>query len=128
MPFLDLGISILFVKAPEKSVNLFAFLLPLSRNVWLLMIFAGFAVSVVMYGIARYSPYETEELELVPNDEKNEKKEEPDTDSETPFASFHHCLWFTIASWVQQGCDFLPRLEFLFILFYKIACFYLQNT
>ena len=54
MPFLDLGISILFVKAPEKSVNLFAFLLPLSRNVWLLMIFAGFSVSVVMYGIARY--------------------------------------------------------------------------
>ena len=53
MPFLDLGISILFVKAPEKSVNLFAFLLPLSQNVWLLMIFAGFAVSVVMYGIAK---------------------------------------------------------------------------
>ena len=53
MPFLELGVSILFVNAPEKSVNLFAFLLPLSRGVWLLMIFAGFAVSVVMYGIAR---------------------------------------------------------------------------
>ena len=53
MPFLELGISILFVNAPEKSVNLFAFMLPLSRNVWLLMLFAGFAVSVVMYAIAR---------------------------------------------------------------------------
>ena len=43
----------------------------------------------------RWSPYETEELN---SDE-----------GETPFASFHHCLWFSIASWVQQGCDFLPR-------------------
>ena len=45
------------------------------------------------------------------DEEKNEKKELPGSDTETPFASFHHCLWFTIASWVQQGCDFLPRLE-----------------
>ena len=58
MPFLDLGISILFVKAPEKSVNLFAFLLPLSTNVWCLLILAGFAVSIVMYGIARYEKSE----------------------------------------------------------------------
>ena len=53
MPFLDLGISILYVNAPEKSVNLFAFLLPLSRNVWLSLLFALFAVSIVMYVIAR---------------------------------------------------------------------------
>ena len=45
------------------------------------------------------------------DEEKKEKKEEPEKDAETPFASFHHCLWFTIASWVQQGCDFLPRFE-----------------
>ena len=32
-------------------------------------------------------------------------------EGETPFASIHHCLWFSIASWVQQGCDFLPRYE-----------------
>ena len=43
----------------------------------------------------RFSPYETLELD---SDE-----------GVTPFASVHHCLWFSIASWVQQGCDFLPR-------------------
>ena len=55
----------------------------------------------------RHSPYETEELDL-----SNEKEDDVKLidGSETPFASFHHCLWFTIASWVQQGCDFLPRL------------------
>ena len=43
----------------------------------------------------RWSPYETLELDS--------------EEGETPFASIHHCLWFSIASWVQQGCDFLPR-------------------
>ena len=45
----------------------------------------------------RWSPYETLELDS--------------EEGETPFASIHHCLWFSIASWVQQGCDFLPRYE-----------------
>lgn len=69
MPFLDLGtiillmvaiftcfilgISVLYVKAPEKAVSLFAFLSPLSANVWLLMIMAGVAVSLAMFVIAK---------------------------------------------------------------------------
>ena len=60
----------------------------------------------------RHSPYETEELDL--SDEKGDDVKLIDG-GETPFASFHHCLWFTIASWVQQGCDFLPRLEKILI-------------
>ena len=51
--FLSAGISVLYVKAPEKAVNLFAFLSPLSAYVWLLMILAGIAVSFVMFFIAR---------------------------------------------------------------------------
>ena len=47
--------------------------------------------------VVRLSPYETEDLDST------------DGAGETPFATFHHCLWFTMASWVQQGCDFLPR-------------------
>ena len=58
-----------------------------------------------MFCYYRNSPYETEEL-----DAGSEEKEETESAGETPFATFHHCLWFTIASWVQQGCDFLPRL------------------
>ncbi len=89
------GISVLYVKAPAKSVNLFAFLSPLSTWVWLFMILGGVLVSLSMFAIARLSPYETEELDS--------------KEGATPFAQFHHCLWFAIASWVQQGCDFLPR-------------------
>ena len=62
MPFLDLGISILYVAAPSKSVDMFSFLSPLSANVWLLMLAGGLAVSVCINLISRWSPFETEEL------------------------------------------------------------------
>ena len=95
MPFLDLGISILYVASPEKSIDFFSFLAPLSTGVWLLMLAGGVAVSVSIFFISRFSPFETAELDS--------------GEGETPFRSLHHCLWFSIASWVQQGCDFLPR-------------------
>ena len=95
MPFLDLGISILYVASPEKSIDFFSFLAPLSTGVWLLMLAGGVAVSVSIFLISRFSPFETAELDS--------------GEGETPFRSLHHCLWFSIASWVQQGCDFLPR-------------------
>ena len=47
------GISVLYVKAADKEVNLFAFLSPLSTYVWVLMILGGVSVSIVMYFIAR---------------------------------------------------------------------------
>ena len=95
MPFLDLGISILFVSDHSNTINLFSFMTPLSPMVWGMMLVGGIAVSSVMFLIAKISPFETAEL---------------DTDEgESPFLSFRHCLWFSAASWVQQGCDFLPR-------------------
>ena len=51
--FFNLGIGVLYVKAQEKDVNLFAFLSPFSTYVWILMIMAGVSVSIVMYLIAR---------------------------------------------------------------------------
>ena len=30
-------------------------------------------------------------------------------DRNSPFADVLHCFWFSVASWMQQGCDFLPR-------------------
>lgn len=78
---------------------MFGFMSPLSLSVWLLMVFAGLLVSVVMFIIGKFSPYETEELDEADDGAANT----------TPFAAFRHCLWFTVASWVQQGCDFLPR-------------------
>ena len=95
MPFLELGISILFVAAPSKSIDLFSFMAPFSPAVWLLMLAGGVAVSLGLFLISRNSPFETAELDS--------------SDGESPFLRFNHCLWFSVASWMQQGCDFLPR-------------------
>ena len=50
--------------------------------------------------VLRYSPYETAELD------EGDGQHGP-----SPFRAFRHCLWFSVASWVQQGCDFLPRCQ-----------------
>ena len=47
MPFLDLGISILYVASPEKSIDFFSFLAPLSTGVWLLMLAGGIRTNIV---------------------------------------------------------------------------------
>ena len=62
MPFLNTGISILYVSSPSKTVDLFSFMRPLSFSVWSLLLAGGFAVSISINIIARYSPFETEDL------------------------------------------------------------------
>ena len=94
MPFLDLGISILYVAAPEKHIDYFSFLAPLSTGVWLLMLGGGVAVSVAINLVSRVSPFETAELDSA--------------EGESPFLILGHCIWFSVASWVQQG-SFYPK-------------------
>ena len=89
MPFLDLGISILYVAAPEKTIDYFSFLAPLSTGVWLLMLAGGLTVSVAINIASRMSPFETAELDSAEGD--------------SPFLVLGHCVWFSVASWVQQG-------------------------
>ncbi len=88
MPFLDLGISILFVATPSKSIELFSFMDPLSPLVWVLMLVAGLLVSLTMFLLARFSPFETAELDS--------------REGRSPFLMFRHCLWFSLSCWVQQ--------------------------
>ncbi len=93
MPFLDLGISILYV-SQSKLNDLFSFLTPYSSYVWWMMLVSGLVVSFIMYLIANISPFETANLN---SDE-----------GKSDFASLRHCMWFLMASWVQQGCNFMP--------------------
>ena len=53
-----------------------------------------------MFFLSRYSPYETAELDG-----------SGDPTVLSPFRAFRHCMWFSVASWVQQGSDFVPRLK-----------------
>lgn len=48
------GISILYKKAEEKEVNMFAFLDPFSIEVWIYIVTLYLAVSVILYFVSRY--------------------------------------------------------------------------
>lgn len=58
LPFMNLGISILFKKPDEAPPDLFSFLKPFSVEVWIYMATAFLGVSLLLYIISRISPYE----------------------------------------------------------------------
>ena len=55
MPFMNLGVTILFKKPTAKDPNLFSFLSPLSLGVWIYIVTAYLAVSMLLYMLARYA-------------------------------------------------------------------------
>ncbi|CAH1778409.1 unnamed protein product [Owenia fusiformis] len=96
-PFMSVGISIM-IKKPDKAVpSVFSFLRPLSYEIWMCIIFAFVGVSVVLFLVSRFSPYEwhvedTDEGFEVTND-----------------FSICNSLWFSLGSFMQQGGDVNPR-------------------
>nr|XP_026489834.1 glutamate receptor ionotropic, kainate 2 isoform X4 [Vanessa tameamea] len=97
MPFMNLGISVLYRKPIKQPPNLFSFLSPLSLDVWIYMATAYLGVSVLLFILARFTPYEWHQTHT-PDGEKLEN-----------IFSLSNCLWFAIGSLMQQSCDFLPK-------------------
>ncbi|XP_050732987.1 glutamate receptor ionotropic, kainate 2-like isoform X2 [Eriocheir sinensis] len=99
MPFMNLGISILYKKPTKMAPSLFSFLSPLSLEVWMYMITAYVGVSILLYILARFTPYEWQ----------NPHPCDPEPDTLENQFTILNCLWFAIGSLMQQGCDFLPQ-------------------
>ncbi|XP_054273168.1 glutamate receptor ionotropic, kainate 2-like [Macrosteles quadrilineatus] len=98
LPFLDLGISILYKKPTKMAPNLFSFLLPFSSQVWYCTIAAYLGVSLLLFVMARISPREwTNPYPCI---------EEPKM-LENQF-SLNNSLWFTLGSIMQQGSEIAP--------------------
>ena len=53
MPFMNLGISILYKKPQKKPPDLFSFLSPLSLDVWIYTAMAYLGVSILLFILAR---------------------------------------------------------------------------
>uniref|UniRef100_H2YA62 Glutamate receptor n=1 Tax=Ciona savignyi TaxID=51511 RepID=H2YA62_CIOSA len=127
-PFMTLGISIMIKKPEKQTYNIFSFLDPLSAEIWICIVFAYIGVSVVLYLVSRFSPYEwhrrrrpqpkkslnrkkpifsrvviTPEKSLSRNEEKHDE-----VDAATDFGIFNS-LWFSLGAFVQQGCDISPK-------------------
>lgn len=97
-PFMTTGISIMIKKPDKQEFSVFSFMQPLSSEIWMYIIFAYVGVSVVIFLVSRFSPYEWRVEEMsnggftISND-----------------FSVYNCLWFTLAAFMQQGTDILPR-------------------
>ncbi|KAI2802571.1 hypothetical protein BLOT_010029 [Blomia tropicalis] len=99
MPFMNLGIAILFKKTAIPDPELFSFLKPLSIEVWLYLASAFLSISILFWILSRITPYEW----ISPH------SCDPDPLQLENQFSIGNSLWFTIGSLMQQGSDLAPR-------------------
>ncbi|KAF7250795.1 Glutamate receptor 4, partial [Varanus komodoensis] len=101
-PFMSLGISIMIKKPQKSKPGVFSFLDPLAYEIWMCIVFAYIGVSVVLFLVSRFSPYEWH------TEEPEEGKEGPSDQPPNEFGIFNS-LWFSLGAFMQQGCDISPR-------------------
>nr|XP_023029080.1 glutamate receptor ionotropic, kainate 2-like [Leptinotarsa decemlineata] len=99
MPFMTLGISILYKKPDKKDINMFAFLDPFSGDVWIYTATLFLVISIVLYFISR----------MTPGDWENPHPCEDDPEELENIWDIKNCLWLTLGSIMTQGCDILPK-------------------
>lgn len=99
MPFMNLGISILFRKPTKQPPSTFSFMSPFSTEVWMYLGGAYIGVSLCLFVLGRISPLEW--------DNPYPCIEEP-TELENQF-SLRNALWFTIGALLQQGSEIAPK-------------------
>uniref|UniRef100_A0A4W5QET9 Glutamate receptor n=1 Tax=Hucho hucho TaxID=62062 RepID=A0A4W5QET9_9TELE len=95
-PFMSLGISIMIKKPTKSKPGVFSFLDPLAYEIWMCIVFAYIGVSVVLFLVSRFSPYEWHAEDYEEGEQTNE------------FGIFNS-LWFSLGAFMQQGCDISPR-------------------
>uniref|UniRef100_A0A8C1THE8 Glutamate receptor n=1 Tax=Cyprinus carpio TaxID=7962 RepID=A0A8C1THE8_CYPCA len=102
-PFMSLGISIMIKKPQKSKPGVFSFLDPLAYEIWMCIVFAYIGVSVVLFLVSRFSPYEWH------TEEPEEGSDGPPSDQPPNEFGIFNSLWFSLGAFMQQGCDFTPR-------------------
>ncbi|XP_025205516.1 glutamate receptor ionotropic, kainate 2 isoform X1 [Melanaphis sacchari] len=105
-PFMNLGISILYKVPSNQPAQFFSFMNPLALEVWIYWLVAYIVVSVTLYVVAKFSPYEWED--------QNSGKlfSSPILETNMPQLNrftLSNSFWFTIGSLMQQGSDISPK-------------------
>lgn len=127
---MSLGISIMIKKPTKSKPGVFSFLDPLAYEIWMCIVFAYIGVSVVLFLVSRFSPYEwhaddeedgmeqenqnqppSPESNQSPNQHgQNQREEKPEKQPEhTNEFGIFNSLWFSLGAFMQQGCDISPR-------------------
>ncbi|XP_055300709.1 glutamate receptor ionotropic, kainate 2-like isoform X1 [Sitodiplosis mosellana] len=99
MPFMNLGISLLYLKPTKEPPSTFSFMSPFSQSVWISLGAAYFTVSLCLFVLGRLSPSEW--------DNPYPCIEEP-TQLENQF-TFANSMWFCIGALLQQGSEIAPK-------------------
>ncbi|XP_078509767.1 glutamate receptor 1 isoform X2 [Lissotriton helveticus] len=102
-PFMSLGISIMIKKPQKSKPGVFSFLDPLAYEIWMCIVFAYIGVSVVLFLVSRFSPYEWH------SEEQEEGQESQPVNEQTNEFGIFNSLWFSLGAFMQQGCDISPR-------------------
>ncbi|CAB1316651.1 unnamed protein product, partial [Coregonus sp. 'balchen'] len=101
-PFMSLGISIMIKKPQKSKPGVFSFLDPLAYEIWMCIVFAYIGVSVVLFLVSRFSPYEWH------TEEPEEGTDGPPSDQPPNEFGIFNSLWFSLGAFMQQGCDISP--------------------
>ncbi|XP_048513706.1 glutamate receptor ionotropic, kainate 1 isoform X1 [Athalia rosae] len=118
-PFMNLGIGILFKVSGRMPSRLFSFMNPLAVEIWLSMLGAYVIVSLTIWIVARFSPYEWVEPAPCPSCKcplqgGHVSALEPDSD-DIPLPrtvndfTLANSFWFTVGTLMQQGSDLNPK-------------------
>ncbi|XP_072018831.1 glutamate receptor ionotropic, kainate 2-like isoform X2 [Amphiura filiformis] len=98
-PFMHLGITILYRVPEPQNPGVFSFLNPLSFDIWMYVVMAYLVVSITLFILARFSPYEW----------YNEHPCNPEYDGVENQFNLLSCLWFAFGGLMQQGSEVNPR-------------------
>lgn len=96
-PFMKIGISIMIKKPDKQKPGVFSFMEPLDSMVWVCVSLAFTGVSLVLFFIGRWSPFEWRA--------EASRKEISVTNAFT----LSNTLWFSLGALMQQGSDIFPR-------------------
>ncbi|VDM63252.1 unnamed protein product, partial [Angiostrongylus costaricensis] len=96
-PFMTTGISIMIKKPEKQEFNIFSFMEPLGMRIWILTVCSYVGVSLTIFLVSSFSPYE-QRVQF--------NRGEFSVSNEF---SMYNSLWFTLAAFMQQGTDILPK-------------------
>ncbi|EDW67686.1 uncharacterized protein Dvir_GJ24289 [Drosophila virilis] len=99
IPFMNLGIAILYLKPQKATPELFTFMDPFSEEVWWFLGLSFLAVSLSFFILGRLSPSEW--------DNPYPCIEEPE-ELENQF-TIGNSIWFTTGALLQQGSEIGPK-------------------
>jgi len=112
-PFMKAGITILYKKEyRDYSRGLFTYITsPFGLDLWLCILAAYFAVSLVLFILTRFNPLEINSKSTVENaEESSSSSKDPvhSADGKEVFTAMNS-FWFILSSGLAQRVDFLPR-------------------